>query len=382
MIVYTNYLSDPRVRREAEILARYGNTVRVLSLTGDEVPKRYQLNDVQVIELKVKKYRGGIWRYFLSYIKFLFYSGFACTQLFFQRKIDMVHVHNMPDFLVLAGIVPRLFGKRLVLDIHDSMPETFSGKFGNQAKLHQILCLEERLSCALAHQVICVNHIQRNALVERGIPPGKITIVLNVPDQNLFRKVNRPALQNQNKKPFKIVYHGTIEKMLGIDLVIEGVARIVDQFPNIEFHVIGSGKEVDTFVELSKKLKIEQHIHFSRKTYPVDGLPSLLQEMDLGIIPNRRNIATELMLPVKLLEYIALGIPVVAPRLRAIQYYFTDEMIGYYTPEDVDSMIVAILTLYQDADKRRRQSEKAITFLDQYGWETHQKELIKLYEKM
>jgi len=77
-----------------------------------------------------------------------------------------------------------------------------------------------------------------------------------------------------------------------------------------------------------------------------------------------------------------LGIPVVAPRLQTIQYYFTEEMICYFTPENTDSMAKAILMLYLDENRRRKQSEVARTFLDKYGWEKHQRDLIKLYERI
>ena len=104
--------------------------------------------------------------------------------------------------------------------------------------------------------------------------------------------------------------------------------------------------------------------------------------MDLGIISNRKSIATELMLPVKMMEYIALGIPVVAPRLKAIEYYFDRGMVGYFEPESVDSLAGMILSLYEDASKREKQTEKARVFLERYGWENHQLDLLNLYRQM
>jgi glycosyltransferase involved in cell wall biosynthesis len=104
--------------------------------------------------------------------------------------------------------------------------------------------------------------------------------------------------------------------------------------------------------------------------------------MDLGVVANRKNIATELMLPVKMMEYIALGIPVAASRLRAIEYYFDDEMVGYFEPESVDSLAERILALYRDPSRRRNQAEKARAFLERYGWEKHQFELLNLYRDL
>jgi glycosyltransferase involved in cell wall biosynthesis len=88
------------------------------------------------------------------------------------------------------------------------------------------------------------------------------------------------------------------------------------------------------------------------------------------------------MLPVKLLEYVSMDIPVVAPRLRTIEYYFTDEMVSYFEPENVDSLAHAISSLLNDEHRRTSQAEKAKAFLDQYGWDKHRYDLINLYREL
>jgi glycosyltransferase involved in cell wall biosynthesis len=114
----------------------------------------------------------------------------------------------------------------------------------------------------------------------------------------------------------------------------------------------------------------------------LDKLRPILSEMDVGVIGNRKSIATELMLPVKMLEYIALDIPVVAPRLRTIQYYFSDDMVTYYDPEDSNALAASVLALYQTREKRERQTRAARTFLDQFGWHRHQNDLLELYQRL
>jgi glycosyltransferase involved in cell wall biosynthesis len=99
----------------------------------------------------------------------------------------------------------------------------------------------------------------------------------------------------------------------------------------------------------------------------VESLPNLLQDMDLGIIPNKRNMATELMLPVKMLEYAAIGIPVISARLKTIEHYFSENMVTYFEPENVESLANAILELYRDENKRQVQVINARKFIERYG---------------
>lgn len=382
MIAYSNFRTDPRIRRESEALAKEGNEVNFLVLAENSKPRTYGMNGVNIIELNMRKHRGKkSSSYFLPYFKFLGLAFWNCSKLFIRRGIDVVHVHNMPNFLVFAGMVPRLFGKKMILDIHDSVPETYGSKFGKMPKiLYRLLCFEESLCCRFANKLICVNEVQREKLVDRGIPASKISVLLNVPDHKIFKFEGRT--KDENKKTFNLVFHGTIDRILGIDLAIEAVSRLIHKIPQIQLHVLGDGRNLEEFEDLSRKLGVEERVHFSKKSFPVEKLPELLEKMDLGIIPNRRNIATELMLPVKLLEYAAIGIPVVSARHKTIQHYFSEDMVTYFEPENVESMANAIQRIYRNKSRREQQVLNAKRFIDQYGWGKHQMKLIRLYEEL
>lgn len=384
MIVYTNYKYDSRVRREAEALVSRGFEVAVLSLKEEDSKKSYSLDGVNVIELNQRKYRGSsVLLYLSSYGLFVLRAMIACTVLFFKGRTDVVHVHNMPNYIIFAGLVPRLFRKKIVLDLHDTLPETYAGKFGSTTGLaYRLLCQEERICCAFAHKVICVNQIQKDAVVARGIRSDKIEIVMNVPDQKIFRPNEKRRNGNDNDSKFDIVYHGSIVKRLGIDLAIESVSRLRKHIPGIRFNVIGTGDDLDRCVGISEEMGVQDHVYFSKVAYPVDKIPAIISDMDVGIVPNRRSIAAELMLPVKMMEYVAMEIPVVVPRMKAIEYYFTDDMVCYYEPDSVESMMKALKDLYDQKEKRRDISVRAADFIKEYGWRNHQNVLIDMYEKI
>jgi glycosyltransferase involved in cell wall biosynthesis len=381
MIAYTNYAFDARVRREAETLASEGFRVLCLTSRNGARQSRFLMNGVEVRELRVPKYRGkSTTAYIRSYLRFLIASSAACLRLLARGELDVVHVHNLPDFLVLAGLVPRLAGRKVVLDVHDSVPETFATKFSNTGILRKILCLEEKLSARAAHKVICVNHPQRDALVARGIPHSKTFISMNVPDPRIFTR-GRGNDTAQQKEHFNLVYHGTMAERLGVDLLIEAVARLKDRIPGLRLHLWGHGDDLRRFQELAKTLGLDHAVLFNPSGVPLSELPRQLASMDVGVVGNRRTAAGDLMLPVKLVECVSLGIPVVAPRLRTIEHYFSDDMVTYYEPGNVQSLAEAIGRLHQPL-ARARQADRAQEFLRQYGWEQQGTALVGMYHSL
>jgi glycosyltransferase involved in cell wall biosynthesis len=382
MVAYTEYHTDARVRREAETLTAHDFSVRCLTTRNGSGQRRFTLEGVEVEELRVPKYRGKSTRaYIASYARFLVAASVACLRLMRRGELDVVHVHNIPDFLVFAGLLPRFAGRKVILDVHDSVPETFTTKFPRAAWVRKALCLEERLSALVAHRVICVNHPQRDVLVKRGVPDRKTFVSMNVPDPRIFH-TTQGADRVSTGDALHLVYHGTMAHRLGVDLLISAVARLRRRIPGVTLHLWGKGDDLSDFQALARDLGLERHVLFEPAGYPLRELPARLRPMNIGVIGNRRTEAGALMLPVKLLEYVSLGIPTVAPRLEAIQHYFSEEMVTYYEPEDIDSLTDAIVRLHTDTGLRRRQTAMARTFLAQHGWERQGEELVAMYRTL
>ncbi len=383
MIAYTSYIVDARVRREAETLAARGYHVICLTTRNGSGPSAFMVNGVQVRELPVPKFRGkSTFAYVRFYMRFLLAASFECLRLLARGELDIVHVHNMPDFLVFAGLLPRLWGRKVVLDVHDSVPETFAAKFAGRPGFWKILCLEEKLSVLVAHRVICVNHPQRDTLVARGIPSAKTFISMNVPDPALFTRGNRNGGAPDPHEAFNLVYHGTMVERLGVDLVIRAVDRLRHRIPSIRLHLWGSGDDLASFQRLTRSLGLEEKVHFVPAGFSVAELPRRLESMHLCVVGNRRSIACDLMLPVKLMECVALGIPTVAPRLKTIAHYFSEDMVAYYEPEDIDSMAEAIHRMYREPGAGDRQVHRAGEFLVRYGWERQGEEFASFYHQL
>jgi glycosyltransferase involved in cell wall biosynthesis len=380
MVAYTNYLSDARPRREAETLARRGDHVDFIALAEQGSVAVETINGVRLFRMRQRRYRGssGI-SYAFAYFRFLCAASLKVARLFQRERYDVIYVHSMPDLLVLVGFIPKLFGARIVLNLHDMMPELYMSKFGISERhwLIRLLALQEQCSIRLADQVICVHHPHRDVLCHRGAPPEKITILPNVPDPALMPSGARtPATDSA----FRIVYHGTIARRLGLDLAVRAFEKVADSCPGARFEIFGTGDAADDLAAQIAASPANQRIGFSNKMFRVESIAQMIQGAAVGIVPNRRDAATEYMLPVKLLEYIYLGIPVIAPRLRTIQYYFAEDQVAYYEPGNVEQLAACIHRLYQDPFEREALSRNGAEFAKKFNWETFKEDLFKVVD--
>jgi len=380
MVAYTNYLSDARPRREAETLARRGDQVDFISLAEVGHPSTETIEGVRLFRVSQMRYRGGSsLSYIFSYLRFLCAATLKLMRLFRSERYDIVYMHTMPDFIALVGLIPKLFGARLVLNIHDMMPELYMSKFGISEKhpLIRFLKFQEQFSIRLADQVICVHDPHRDVLCKRGASRAKITVLPNVPDPLVFRS-DGPLTPTENT--FRIVYHGTIAKRLGLDLAVCAFTKAAGSCPNARLEIYGDGDAGNELEAQIKASSVKDRIYFSKKLFSVGSIAQMIQGASVGIIPNRRDVSTDYMLPVKLLEYVHLGIPVIAPRLLAIQYYFGEDQVVYYEPGDVDELADAICRLYADPEKRAELARKSAEFAKKFNWDTLKEELYKVID--
>jgi glycosyltransferase involved in cell wall biosynthesis len=380
MVAYTNYLSDARPRREAEALARRGDQVDFIALGEKDRPALETVQGVRVFRVRQRRYRGGGGlSYGFAYLRFLCAATFKLLRLFQKERYDFIYVHSMPDLLVLAGVIPKLFGARIVLNIHDMMPELYMSKFGISEKhpLIRILAFQEQFSIQLADKVICVHDPHRDVLCRRGAPFGKITVLPNVPDPRVFRS-DGSAVRTDGA--FRIVYHGTIARRLGLDLGVRAFAKAADACPGACFEIFGDGDAGEQLEGQIVASGVEDRIHFSRKMFRVESIAQMIQGASVGLVPNRRDVATDYMLPVKLLEYVHLGIPVIAPRLLAIQYYFSEDQVAYYEPGDVDELSACIRRLYANPGERAELARRSAEFARKFRWDVLKDELFKVID--
>lgn len=372
MVAYTNYRRDPRVRREAEALVEAGHRVTFLARRQPQQPDRETLDGVDVIKLPgLDNKRTSISGYLIDYAIFFVLVFWHC--LLRPRRYGLIHVNNMPDFLVFAALVPRLLGTPVIHDVHDLMPELYREKFSAEREpwIIKALLLQERLAGRFASAVLTVEDRLKDILSRRGIAANKIDVLMNLPDDRIFK-----ALGPRSAKPadatFVMVYHGTLARRLGLDIAVQAVARARAQIPRIELRIIGGGEERLPLIALRDELGLQSHVTFSDGFVPVESIPALIADADVGIVPLRISGGTDIMLPTKLLEYVLLGIPCIAPRTGTIGRYFDEQMVQFFEAEDVASLADAMVALHRDPQRRQQlAAQSTLRFASRFSWRQH-----------
>jgi glycosyltransferase involved in cell wall biosynthesis len=366
MIAYTFYPRDPRVRREAEALASRGDAVDFICLREAGVASRRDYDGVHLYPLSAGRYQGdSALGYMAKYASFFVRSFVLVSWLFFKKRYDLVQVHTMPDFLVFAALVPKLFGAKVILDVHDLMPELYMCKFqcGPRHFIIRLLTWLERCSIGFAHQAIAVHAPHRDALVAHGNEKQEFAILLNVPDPRIFHRDG--GTRSDGK--FRLIYHGTVARRHGLEVALKAVEAVKERIPNLEFVVIGSGDDLPRIKHKAVEMGLGGCVRFLG-TMPVEELPNQLRQADVGLVPILYDAFTRYMLPLKLLEYVGMGIPCIVSETETIRAYFDGEMVRLTKPGDDRELANHILELYEQPEQRARLVAKASAFNAAYNW--------------
>ena len=376
MIAYANYYTDARIKNYVEALLGQGYAVDVFALGRESDAARPGLRVLPVME----KYWGDSpLRYAAAQLWFALRVAMLVTWHFLRRRYRLVHVHNMPDFLVFSAALARLGGARVILDVHDTMPEAYATKFDLPLR-HPLIALlrwEERLSARFADQVITTNDLHKEVLCLHGIEADKIEVILNVGNERLFQPVGARSTESPDR--LTLVYHGTIAERLGIDLILQAVRIAAEDCPGLRLLLIGEGDFLPTVKTLVREWGLSDRVE-CRGFVPVEQLPAYLAAADVGVVGNRgyTEARQNYMLPVKMLEYAAMEIPTIAPRLRVIRHYFDEQSAFFYQPDDAADMARRIVEVHRHRELVAGVRRHLRLFNQRHNWPAMERRYLEL----
>lgn len=381
MVAYTFYESDNRVRRYAETLVKDGHEVDAIVLRRPGQVSREVIEGVHVHRIleRVKNEKHP-----LTHLKRLltFFALSACvlTVRHLKSRYDIIHVHSVPDFQVFATFIPKLMGACVILDIHDIVPELYASKFNisQRSPLFRLLVLVERLSVAYSDHVIIANHMWHQRLARRSGYPERCTTILNYPDPAIFYR--RPRTVTKGKS-FLICYPGTLSAHQGIDLVIKAMALLGGKTPNLKFLILGDGIERERLTAMVKEHHLEDQITISGGA-PIEKVAEIMANVDLGVEPKLKSSFANEALSTKILEFMAMGVPVLASDTCIHRLYFREDLIQFFESENVGDLAAKILLLMHDSDKYNALRARGISFAELNNWNVKKKDYLDLVDRI
>jgi len=349
VVLFSYYAADPRPRRETEALGQAGMEVDVICLRQDGEPRHEILNGINVHRIPMKRRRAGKFTYVFQYGSFLLSAFLLLSWWRLRRRYQLVHVHNMPDFLVFSALLPKLCGARVILDLHDPMPELLVTIFGlkEQSAGVRTIKLLEKWSMRFADLVITVNRACEKIFLGRSCPPEKIQVLMNVPDERIFKFRSCDDYPPRDPAaPFVIMYHGSIVERNGLDVAVAALKILRQTVPAAQLWIFGGVTPFLTSVLAAAQADglADSVRHLGSKTQA--EIVQAIYACDVGVIPNRNNAFTEINTPTRIFEYLSLGKPVIAPSSAGITDYFTPEDIIYFELGSARDLAVQLQKVY------------------------------------
>ena len=380
MLAYAFYESDNRVRRYAETLVREGHQVDAVALRKIGQPCYESLNGVKIyrIQERVRNEKGKL-SYLYRLLKFFFNSALFISKQHLRRRYNLIHVHSVPDFEVFAAFFVKMTGARIILDIHDIVPEFYASRFNlsKASPVFKALALIEKVSIAFSDHVIIANHIWEKTLTSRSSKKEKCTTFLNYPDPSIF--YNRPRERKDDK--FLIIYPGTINWHQGLDIAVNAFAQLKDETPEAEFHIYGDGPMRTAVQCLIADLGLQEKV-FLKGTLPLEQIAVAMAQADLAVVPKRNDPFGGDAFSTKILEFMALGVPVVAAATRIDRYYFNSSIIRFFEPENAEDLASAIKELVRNRELRESLAANAMSFVADYTWDKIEKDYLSLVDNL
>lgn len=373
---------DRRVWQEATTLVAAGYAVSVICPKGKGFERAHEVIDgVHVYRHPLPVEADGALGYALEYGIALFWELVLAVRIYATRGFDVIHACNPPDTIFLVGGLFKLLGKRFVFDHHDINPELYEAKFGRRDFFYRLLRRLERLTFMTADVSIATNESYRQIAIERGrMAPDRVFVVRSGPDLRRLRLLPPvPALRRGRR--YLVGYVGVMGRQEGIDLLLQAVRHVVRDLgrDDVHFGLVGGGTELEAMKAYARELGVQDHVTFTGRVSD-EELLAMLNTADVCVNPDVANEMNDKSTMNKIMEYMALGKPIVQFDLKEGRYSAQDAS-AYAARNDPEDLGRKIVELLDDPQRRTRMGEygreRVITRL---AWEHEVPKLLAAYE--
>jgi len=343
----------------------------------DEETERIGNVNVFNLQRRPKKNERSKLSFLVPLVRFLCASSAWIVKEHARKPYDLLHIHNVPDFLVFAAVWPRITGAKVILDIHDIVPEFYASKFRVPESSLPILMLKsvERASASMADRVIVSNHLWLDKFAKRTGANGKCTVFINNVDGAIF--FPRPRVRNDDK--FIVIFPGGLQWHQGLDIAIRAFEQVSQVVPRAEFHIYGDGNMKEKLVTLTRELGLEEKVRFY-EPLPVRKIAEIMAEADLGVVPKRADSFGNEAYSTKIMEFMSIGVPVVVSNTKIDQFYFNSSVVRFFESGNPEALAAGILDVMQNVELRRQMIQRGLEYARENSWEPRKRDYLSLVD--
>jgi glycosyltransferase involved in cell wall biosynthesis len=375
---------DRRVWQEAGALRDAGYEVSIISPTGRGADARREtLDGIHIYRYRLPVEADSAAGYALEYGTALVKCFWLSLRVLFGRGFDVIHACNPPDLFFIIGGFYKLFGKRFVFDHHDINPELYEAKFGRRDFFYRLMLALERLSFRTADVSIATNESYRDIAIHRGgMSPSRVFVVRSGPSLERMR-ITPPEPALKRGRRYLVGYVGVMGHQEGIDCLLRAVAHIVRDLGrnDIHFGLVGGGTSLGEMKELATQLRIADYVTFTGRVSD-ERMLAMLNTADICVNPDRANEMNDKSTMNKIMEYMALGKPVVQFDLKEGRFSARNASV-YARRNDIHDLADKIVDLLDDPARRAAMSKfgrKRV--LDELEWRHQVPVLLSAYDAL
>ena len=381
MVAYSFYESDSRIIQYARSLTRRGDSVDIIALAHDGAVPFEVIDGVNVYRIRRRTINErSAFSYLFRILRFLVVAMAVMTWKHLRKPYQLVHVHSVPDFLVISALPLRLMGVPVILDIHDILPEFYGSKFkvGHDSLIFRALVVVEKWSAKIASHVIIANQIWYDRLINRSVARDKCSVMCNYPDPSIF--FLRPKSTSNGR--FLLMYPGSLNWHQGLDVAVRAFAQVSKKIDTAEFHIYGEGPTRPALEKLVDELGLQRKVRI-QNYQPIREIATLMSTADLAIVPKRASSSFgNEAASTKVQEFMAVGVPVIVARTKIDSLYFDDSMVKFFESENVEALADAIVELYAHPEQRLKLVEGANGHIQRNNWDVKQYEYLSVVDSL
>ena len=382
---------DSRVWKEACSLHEAGYKVTVLCPRGKGYSRRHEVLDgIHIYRHPMPKEGNSASGYLWEYGWALFWEFLYAWWIYLRRGFHIIQGCNPPDNIVLVALPFKLLGVKYIFDHHDANPELYISKYGHKGFFYKAQVWLEKLTYRFSDVVMCTNESFRKLAVSRGrVAPEDVFVVRNGPDLENFKAV-APICALKYGKPYLVGYVGTMSIQDGLDVLVDAALHIKSLGRrDVHFTCIGGGPGLAGVRKMAQDQGLGDMFNFTGRlpaeftgSIPDPQLLEILSTADVCVSPDKPNPVNDISTMIKIMEYMALGKPIVQFNLKEGRFSAQEASLYSDSHDLVTDFSAKLLWLLDNPEERKKMGEFGRRRVEeQLAWKYSVKNLLAAYQR-